>query len=73
MKNLSDKYLGLWPVESLSLDLEALDRKVEREALEHTTSCDRVLLEIQVKTLLYSHPEKGVLSIVLSVHPPVIP
>jgi hypothetical protein len=25
------KHLGLWPFESLSLDLEALDRKVERE------------------------------------------
>ena len=27
----------------------------------HTTSFDRVLLDIQVKALLYSHPEKGVL------------
>ena len=25
------KHLGLWPVESLSFDLEALDRKVERD------------------------------------------
>jgi hypothetical protein len=29
----------------------------------HTKSCDRVLLDIQVKTVLYSYPEKGDLSI----------
>ena len=27
----------------------------------HATSCDRVLLDIQVKTLLHSHPKKEVL------------